>query len=291
MTQSLEDGTQGAGPETTTAELGSRESSARRMGRWLVSSTSGRLLLTVVNVTIFAALWETIVRVAGIQPIFLPALSGIWGELHVMVDQGIYWNTVGSSVWYYLATMFLSVVVAVPLGLMVGAIPTLDRTLGPYVWAAFMTPRIVFIPVILLWLGINEWGKLGIILVSTVPPIAVVILDGAKTVDASLVKVGRAFGASRIQTLRKIVTPATMPFVGTALRLGFARGLVGLFAAELFTASEGLGFVMYQASRQFNSERVFVMLLTFLVLSLATVSATSALENRLSKWRADGASL
>lgn len=291
MTQSLQDGTQGASPEVTTVDTGTGESPARRLGRWLVSTTPGRLLLTVVNVTIFAALWETIVWAAEIQPIFLPALSGIWDELQIMLDQGIYWDTVGSSVWYYLATMLLSVVVAVPLGLLVGAIPTLDRTLGPYVWAAFMTPRIVFIPVILLWLGINEWGKLGIILTSTVPPIAVVILDGAKTVDASLVKVGRAFGASRIQTLRKIVTPATMPFLGTALRLGFARGLVGLFAAELFTASEGLGFVMYQASRQFNSERVFVMLLTFLVLSLTTVSLTSALENRLSRWRADGASL
>lgn len=291
MTQGLQEEPHAAHEEAVSPKSEHARGPLRRLGGWSVSSTSGRLLLTVVNVMVFAALWETIVRAADIQPIFLPALSGIWAELQVMLDQGIYWDTVGSSVWYYLATMVLSVAVAVPLGLMVGAIPTLDRTLGPYVWAAFMTPRIVFIPVILLWLGINEWGKLGIILTSTVPPIAVVILDGAKTVDASLVKVGRAFGATRIQTLRKIVTPATMPFVGTALRLGFARGLVGLFAAELFTASEGLGYVMYQASRQFNSERVFVMLLTFLVLSLATVSATSAFEKRLSRWRADGASL
>lgn len=291
MTQDVQEEPHEIEQSATVADQEKGEGRPRRFGRWLLSSSAGRLLLTVVNVTIFAALWETIVWAADIQPIFLPALSGIWAELQVMLDQGIYWDTVGSSVWYYLGTMLLSVVVAVPLGLLVGAIPTLDRTLGPYVWAAFMTPRIVFIPVILLWLGINEWGKLGIILTSTVPPISVVILDGAKTVDASLVKVGRAFGASRIQNLRKIVTPATMPFMGTALRLGFARGLVGLFAAELFTASEGLGFVMYQASRQFNSERVFVMLLTFLVLSLATVSATSALEKRLSRWRADGAAL
>lgn len=289
MTQGVQEAT--AADDVGAEPQGPHDPVLRRAGRWLVSSRPGRILLTVVNVAIFGALWETIVQVADIQPIFLPALTAIWGELHVLLDEGLYWSTVGSSVTYYAWTMVLSVAIAVPLGLLVGAIPTLDRTLGPYVWAAFMTPRIVFIPMILLWLGINEWGKLGILLTSTVPPIAVVILDGAKTVDASLVKVGKAFGASRIQTLRKIVTPATIPFLGTAMRLGFARGLVGLFAAELFTASEGLGFVMYEASRQFNSERVFVMLLTFLVLALTTVSTTSALEKRLSRWRADGASL
>lgn len=262
-----------------------------RAGRWLVATGRGRILLTVVNIAVFGVLWETVVQVTDVRPVFLPALSSIWHELHVMIGEGIYFPTVRSSVWYYAWTMLLSIVIAIPLGMGVGSFSALDRTLGPYLWAAFMTPRIVFIPVILLWLGINEWGKLGIILTSTVPPMAVVVLDGAKTVDASLVKVARSFGAGRLQTLRKVVMPASMPFVGTGLRLGFARGLVGLFAAELFTASEGLGYVMYQASRQFNGSRVFVMLLTFLVLSLLTVGATSALEKRLSRWRGEGATL
>lgn len=291
MTQDLQvapgDGEQpvAAGDERDT------EHPLRAVFRWLVSTGKGRVVLTVVNVTLFGVLWETVVQLSGVRPVFLPALSGIWAELQVLVDEGLYFSTVGSSAGYYAWTMVLSVIVGLPLGMIVGSIRALDRTLGPFVWAAFMTPRIVFVPVILLWLGINEWGKLGIILTSTVPPIAVVVLDGAKTVDASLVKVGKSFGATRLQTLRKIVMPATMPFVGTALRLGFARGLVGLFAAELFTASEGLGFVMYQASREFNGERVFVMLLTFLVLSLLTVSATSGLEKRLSRWRGEGAML
>lgn len=290
MTQGVHDATSAADMDAFVGEE-QQEPALRRMGRWLVTDRWGKLLVTVVNVTLFGVLWQTITVVADLPTIFLPSLTGIWGELQVLLDEGLYWSTVGSSVTYYVWTMVLSVAIAVPLGLLIGAIPTLDRTLGPYVWAAFMTPRIVFIPMILLWLGINEWGKLGILLTSTVPPIAVVVLDGAKTVDASLVKVGKAFGASRVQTLRKIVAPATIPFLGTAMRLGFARGLVGLFAAELFTASEGLGFVMYEASRQFNTERVFVMLLTFLVLALSTVSATSSLEKRLSRWRADGASL
>ena len=79
-----------------------------------------------------------------------------------------------------------------------------------------------------------------------------------------MLRVARSFGANRQQTLRKIVLPATLPYIGTGVRMGVSRGLVGLFGAELFTAHSGLGYLLLDASKRYNTPLVFGILGVYL---------------------------
>ena len=123
-------------------------------------------------------------------------------------------------------------------------------------------------------MGINDKARITIIVLSAVPATLVVIMEGVKTVDNSLLTAARSFGASRFQLFRSVVMPATVPFVATGVRMGVSRGLLGLFIGELFTADNGIGYIITLRAQTFNSARMYAMLLVFLLFCVSMVGAT-----------------
>ncbi len=244
-----------------------------------------RAAIAILSVVCFFLLWEFVTRTFDIPTLFLPRLGLIWDALTRTYEQGLLMPNVRISVNLFIWSMLLSLAIAIPLGLLVGAVDFLNRTFTTWLWAIYTAPRIVFLPLILLWAGINTTAKVIIIVLSAVPPATVIIVEGVKTVEGSLLRVGRSFGASRATTLRKIVFPATLPYIGTGVRMGVARGLVGLFGAELFTAHEGLGFLLLHGSRRYDVPLVFGILGIYLTFCMLAVSGSNALEKRLGRWR------
>lgn len=153
-------------------------------------------------------------------------------------------------------------------------------------WAVYTTPRLILMPLILLWVGINDTARIVIIVLSAVPATLVVVMEGVKTVDNSLIRAAKSFGASRFRLFRSVVLPSTVPFVATGIRMGVSRGLIGLFIGELFTAANGIGYIITLASKTFNSARTYGMLLIFIMFCVAMVGLSQLLERKVSAWRA-----
>jgi ABC-type nitrate/sulfonate/bicarbonate transport system permease component len=244
-----------------------------------------RMLIGALSVLTFFALWELTTRIFEVNALFLPELSAIWGSLVRSYESGLLLPNLRISVNLFFWSMLLSLAIAIPLGILVGAVDVLNRTFTTWLWAIYTSPRIVFLPLILLWFGITTTAKVIIIVISAVPPATVIIVEGVKTVESSLLRVGRSYGATRQQTLRKIVLPATLPYIGTGVRMGVSRGLVGLFGAELFTAHNGLGFLLMQASKRYDVALVFGILGIYLSFCMLAVAASNSLERRLGRWR------
>jgi NitT/TauT family transport system permease protein len=181
--------------------------------------------------------------------------------------------------------MVISIAIAVPLGLFIGGVRIVDRVLAPYVWAIYTTPRIILMPLILLWVGINDTARVVIIVLSAVPATMVVVMEGVKTVDNSLLRAAKSFGASRLRLFSSVVLPSTVPFVATGIRMGVSRGLIGLFIGELFTAANGIGYIITLAQKEFNSARTYGMLLIFLLFCVSVVGLSQMLERKVSAWR------
>lgn len=244
-----------------------------------------RLVIGTCSVLLFFVLWEVAKRTFDIPTLFLPALGEIFGSLADKHAAGELLPQVWNSLNLFLWSMLLSFSIAIPLGIVIGAVDVLNRTFTTWLWAIYTSPRIVFIPLVLLWAGISTTAKVVIIVISAVPPSMVVIIEGVKTVEGALLRVGRSFGATRAQALRKIVLPATLPYIGTGVRMGVSRGLVGLLGAELFTGRDGLGFLLYDASKRYNTPLVFGILGLYLVFCVTMISGSTALEKRLSRWK------
>ncbi|HEX4976973.1 MAG TPA: ABC transporter permease [Nocardioides sp.] len=244
-----------------------------------------RLVIGVLNLTTFLILWQVAATVSDLPKLFLPSVTEVFAELVELEREGMLWGNLWISLTVYLVGMAISLVLAVPMGLAIGGIRILDKILSPYVWAVYTTPRIILMPLILLWVGINDAARVTIIVLSAVPATLVVVMEGVKTVDNSLLTAARSFGADRVTLFRSVVLPSTVPFIATGVRMGVSRGLIGLFIGELFTAANGIGYILTLASKTFNSAQTFGILLIFVMFCVTMVSLSQLLERKVSAWR------
>jgi taurine transport system permease protein len=259
---------------------------ARRYGRRRVYSRKQRWLFGTINLAVFFTVWQIAATATDIPKLFLPSVTEVWAELVEMHTEGILWGNLGISLWVYVVGMVISIVIAVPLGLFIGGVKIVDKIASPYIWAIYTTPRLILMPLVLLWVGINDTARIVIIVLSAVPATLVVVMEGVKTVDNSLLRAARTFGASRYRLFRSVVMPSTVPFIATGIRMGVSRGLIGLFIGELFTAANGIGYIIALSSKTFNSAQTFAILCIFFFFCVAMVGLTQLLERKVSVWRA-----
>jgi ABC-type nitrate/sulfonate/bicarbonate transport system permease component len=250
-----------------------------------VYSRRARWIIGVLNLSTFLLVWQLAATYSDIPQLFLPSFTDVVRELVEMNDEGILWENLWISAYIYIIGLAISLVIAVPMGLTIGGIRILDRILSPYVWAVYTTPRLILMPLILLWVGINDTARIVIIVLSAVPATLVVVMEGIKTVDNSLLNAARSFGAGRTELFRFVVLPSTVPFIATGIRMGVSRGLIGLFIGELFTASDGIGYIITLSTKTFNSARTYGMLLIFILFCIAKVGLSQLLERKVSQWR------
>jgi len=244
-----------------------------------------RVVITVVNVSLFLLAWEAAPVILDVPPLFLPRLSEVITEISTMQAEGVLIPNVLASLRVYLLGMGLAISLAVPLGFVLGGVKILDRILSPYLWAIYTTPLIILMPLILLWVGINDTARVLLVFVSAIPAIVVVVMEGVKTVDNSLLRAARSFGAYKLRLFTHVIVPSTVPFIGTGVKMGVSRGLIGLFVGELFTSADGIGYVITLAAKIFNIPRVFALIAMFVAFSVAMVGLSQYIERRLSRWR------
>jgi NitT/TauT family transport system permease protein len=244
-----------------------------------------RTIITIVNLALFFTLWELVATYSGVETIFLPKISAIVREIQEMYTEGILVENVMISLRVYAVGLTISLLIGVPLGLLIGGIKVLDRILLPYLWVIYTTPLIILMPLILLWVGINDTARVVLIIVSAVPAVVVIVMEGVKTVDPGLLRAARSFGAGRAVLFTKVIFPSTVPFIATGVKMGVSRALIGLFVGELFTAANGIGYIIELSQKVFNTPRVFGMLLIFVAFSVSVVGLSQYIERRLSAWR------
>jgi ABC-type nitrate/sulfonate/bicarbonate transport system permease component len=244
-----------------------------------------RVIVTAVNLATFFALWELAPVILDLPPIFLPPLSDVLAEIPATHEQGVLIGNIWISLRIYLSGIAFAIGLAIPLGLLLGGIKVLDRIISPYVWVIYTTPLIILMPLILLYVGINNTAAVLLVFISAFPAILVVVMEGVKTVDNSLLKAARSFGADKMRLFIRVILPSTIPFIATGVKMGVARGLIGLFVAEVFTSGDGIGYIIELASKTFNVARVYAMLLMFVAFSLTMVGLGQYFERRLSVWR------
>lgn len=243
--------------------------------------------ITVINLTTFFVLWELFARTEIINPLFFPTA----GDMFEALFKGFADGVLGPELLYSARTLLIGLVIAaaigIPAGLLMGGVKSVDLVLSPYVWAMTSLPRVALIPLLVLILGFGQTMQLTIIVLSAVFPIMVNCMEGVKTVDPSLIRASRVFGANPVQRYFKVVLPFTLPFVIAGVNQGIARGLVGMLIAELLGGGgQGLGFILDRAADQFNAPLLYATLLLLAVMSVGLVQSMRWLERRVAPWRA-----
>ncbi|HEV8641405.1 MAG TPA: ABC transporter permease [Methylomirabilota bacterium] len=189
----------------------------------------------------------------------------------------------------FLIGLGLSVAVGLPLGVLLGRVRWLDDLFDPFVTALNATPRIVWLPLLMLWFGIGVWSKVMIVFLGAVFPLLVNTYEGVRNADPVLVNVVRSFGGSEWQVARMVVLPGALPYVVAGLRLAIGRAILGVVVGEFFGASRGLGYMIAAAASSYRADVMFAGVLVLMALSLALTFSVKAVEARLTRWRPDAA--
>ncbi|MDP2726183.1 MAG: ABC transporter permease [Dehalococcoidia bacterium] len=187
---------------------------------------------------------------------------------------------VGLLIGFAVAAVF-----GVVIGMLMGRYKKLEMALDSVVNAAYVTPHVAFIPIIILWFGLGLEAKIFIVSTSAIFPVLINTQSGVRDVSKLLVEVGEAFVANPRQIFFKIVIPASLPFIMAGLRLAIGRALTSVIVADFFTAMTGLGGVILQASTLL---RVSNMLAAVLVVMIVGVSLTELVkfgEARFAPWK------
>jgi NitT/TauT family transport system permease protein len=172
-------------------------------------------------------------------------------------------------------------------GMLMGGIPALGRTLDIYVNALMATPRVAFIPLVIVLLGLGAEAKVAIVFLGAVIPILINTYAGILNSDAELVEMARSAGASRFQIYWRIMLPGAVPFVAVGLRLGATIGLINTVVAELYTAVSGLGGLLAIYGNTFQMAPYFVVVLLLATIGIAITQLLRMLEIRAQRWRYD----
>ena len=243
-------------------------------------------ILGTVSVVLFLAVWELVGNVyQWINPLFMSAPSLILKAAIELFRSGEIWNDLYVSGVEFFWGFILSVVVGIPFGIAVGWYKRAAYIFDPFVNAMNATPRVALLPLIIIWLGIGILSKVGIIFLGSVFPLMINTRDGVKTTPVNLLNAAKSFGASQWQIFGSVVLPSTLPFILTGLRLAIGRALIGVFVGELYAATAGIGFMVTVAGATFQTDKVFVGILIFIIVGLVGTNALDRVERRFDKWR------
>ncbi|WP_011581413.1 MULTISPECIES: ABC transporter permease [Chelativorans] len=190
-----------------------------------------------------------------------------------------------SSLTIYFTGYLLAVIVGIPIGMLMGGIRDLGRTLDIYVSALMATPRVAFIPLIILFLGLGPEAKIAVVFLGAVIPILIGTYSGILNSDAELIEMARSMGATRSQIYWRIMLPGALGFVVMGLRIGATIGLINTVVAELYTAASGLGGLLALYGNTFQMARYFVVVLALALIGGLVSQGLRALEAWSGRWR------
>jgi NitT/TauT family transport system permease protein len=217
--------------------------------------------------------------------LFFAVPSQVVGALWDMFATGMIWAPLGVSASAFAIGLTLAIIIGLPFGVLLGRSVTLNAMLDPFITAFNATPRLVFLPLLMLWFGIGMWSKVAVVFLGAVFPLLINTYEGVRNSDRLLVNVVRSFGANEWDIARLVVVPNALPFIVVGLRLAIGRAVLGVVVSEFFGSQDGLGVVMVRAASEFKVNIVFAGLIVFAALSLVMTGLVKLLEDRMTRWR------
>ncbi len=235
-------------------------------------------------VVLFLLVWEGAVRFGGVSPLFLSSPSAVALRLVKVFADGSIWPSLLATANVAWWGAFLSIVVGVPVGVLMGRSTLVRDTLEPFIMGMSSAPIVAFLPLLIIWLGIGPTSKIALVFIGSVFVMIVNTETGVRQIDYRLIETARSFTATEFDILIKIVAPAALPFMIAGVRLAIARVLIMVVVAEFYAATVGIGYLIFQAGSQYDTTLVFVGVVILAGTGVIANAALRALERRIAPW-------
>jgi NitT/TauT family transport system permease protein len=228
-------------------------------------------------------LWQLLALVIRLP--ILPAPLEVFGVFLHELGNGLSSHFV-FSLWRVFAGMALSVLVAVPVGLALGGSRSLNRIVSPFIYLLYPIPKVVFVPVVILFLGIGDTAKITIMFLILFFQIVVLVRDQAAGLPQQLIQSLHSLGAGRRALFRFVYLPASLPAILTALRQSIGTAVAVLYITELSATKYGLGYyIYYNGSTLLDYPAMYAGVVAMSLLGLGMYFTVDWVERKWCQWK------
>jgi NitT/TauT family transport system permease protein len=242
-------------------------------------------VITVASLVVLLGAWEIFGR--DVNPVFGSYPSAIAEAGWQLARTGKLWAALSDSLRPFLLGYGLAILIGVPIGLVTGRFRTVEAAIGIYITAGYAMPLVALVPLLVLWLGLGFAVKVAVIFLMSVFPICINTWVGVTAVPKTLIEVGKSFVAPDSVILRRIVLPATLPYIMAGIRLAVGRAVVAMVIAEFFTSISGLGAIIITSANNFDTATMFVPIVILMVMAIGLTYLIGAVERRVAPWQAE----
>ncbi|MDR1778206.1 MAG: ABC transporter permease [Clostridiales Family XIII bacterium] len=249
---------------------------------------SRRVFFASASILAFLILWEVAARLKLVSvPAFFPPISKIFGALASEAEKGYLWKNLFISLRRSLLGFFIGLLVAIPLGLLVGWFKTFGDLLNPLLQVFRNLPTLALLPVFVMFFGIGEVSKVSVIVWGVLWYTLLNTISGVRSVDPQLVKAARSMGTGNLRLFGYVVLPAALPFIFTGVRISATVSILILIAAEMMGASTGIGYAMFFYQANFLIPEMFAYIIVMAVLGTGLNFILEHIEKISFRWRDD----
>ena len=258
-----------------------------RPGIWRIAGHLGRRqywMFAMLGLIAPLVAWALLAASGLINPVFLPSpmrvLERVWTW---SIDDDLLGDTL-ISIYRVSAGFALSAVIALPLGLLIGAFRPVAAMLEPLTDFIRYMPAVAFIPLIMLWVGIDESAKISVIFIGTFFQMLLMVAEDVRRTPAAQIEAAHTMGATRYEIIKLVLLPSAKPAILDTLRVTMGWAWTYLVVAELVAANSGLGYSILKAQRFLKTDTIFAGIILIGLIGLVMDQAFRWLHRRLFPW-------
>ena len=252
-----------------------KKSKADRIPKW------AWLLLSFVTAMIVWYLLSLNPQTARSFPYVVKVIQ----SLPVMIERGVFWQDIGSSLISVTAGFAIGFVLSLPVAILMAWYAPVRNIIEPWIQFIRNIPPLAYVPLVVISAGVGRKPQIIVITIATFLIMTVTIYQGVINVDETLIKAARVLGATDKDIFFRVIAPATLPFIITAIRLGSSTALTTLIAAESTGAIAGLGMRIRSLNNSFESEPMLLYIIIIGIIGMLVEKFVKFLERRFTGWQ------
>lgn len=247
-------------------------------------SKKGYFIIAVCSFLLVFLVWLLLTELGLVNEKFLPKpIETLQTCIRLFTENG-FLQDIGVTTYRVLLGFLISMVVAVPLGILIGVYAPIEAFFEPVMSFLRYLPVTAFIPLFILWIGIDEREKVAVIILGTFPQLLLMVAGDTRKVKHDLIEVSYTLGTNRLNVVWRVVFPAAMPYILDSLRMVLGWAWTYVTVAEMIGASSGIGYMIIQSQRMLNVGKIFVGILTIGIIGLLFDFLFKWLSKKLFPW-------
>ena len=259
----------------------------RTMGFWVIRGTITQRrywILAAAGLLLPLIGWATLSATGVVNPVFLPGPLSVLARIGTWYSNDDLLGDIWISTVRVVSGWALSALIALPMGLFIGTYRSVQALLEPLTDFIRYMPAVAFIPLVMLWIGIDEGAKIGIIFIGTFFQMVLMVAEDVRRVPMAQIEAAQTMGATRLEIIERVIIPSAKPALVDTLRITMGWAWTYLVVAELVAANSGLGYAIIKAQRFLQTDKIFCGIILIGLIGLAMDQSFRLMHRKAFPW-------